>query len=222
MPIIIIFILCCCPCSVLGGGRGEWGTLGARRLGVDPLRSCGTAGRGCLLQVTVSLVGINLGGTDTQPCCVWVCVCLTDCVQRNHLDRIFTVNHIYMAAIQQDYGHGSLITFVLLYFLLKFIFLGGLLLPWHEQDYFYWLRYLWLWWKLWIFPLYYLPQLALFLYFTKIHTFVTFIWSNCFLLRLWIRNVAAFGKDTRFLSVSIFEYLPHCIWRKRVHFSVAK
>jgi len=41
---------------------------------VDPLRGCGTAGRGCLLQVTVSLVGINLGGTSTQQLCVSVCV----------------------------------------------------------------------------------------------------------------------------------------------------
>lgn len=41
--------------------------------GVDPLRSSGTAGRGCLLQVTVLLVGINLGGTSTRQLCVSVC-----------------------------------------------------------------------------------------------------------------------------------------------------
>lgn len=58
-----------------GGGRQSPSQSHAL-MGADPLRSSGTAGRGCLLQVTVSLVGINLGGTSMQQLCVCVCVCL--------------------------------------------------------------------------------------------------------------------------------------------------
>lgn len=69
-----------CPCSVFGEreeGKAdrEPHTQGERDGGVDPLRSSGTAGRGCRLQVTVSLVGINLGGTSTQQVCVCVSAC---------------------------------------------------------------------------------------------------------------------------------------------------
>lgn len=77
---IILFI----PCKLLslfllGGGERRGETDRATRSGgggVDPLRSSGTAGRGCLPQVTVSLVGINLRGTSTQQLCVCVCVCV--------------------------------------------------------------------------------------------------------------------------------------------------
>lgn len=62
----------------VGGWREEGGDRQSHALGggVDPLRSSGTAGRGCLPQVTVSLVGINLRGTSTQQLCVCVCVCV--------------------------------------------------------------------------------------------------------------------------------------------------
>lgn len=43
-----------------GRGKRTGQTAEGRR------RSSGTAGRGCLLQVTVSLVGINLRGTSTR------------------------------------------------------------------------------------------------------------------------------------------------------------
>ncbi|KAG7525201.1 hypothetical protein JOB18_023528 [Solea senegalensis] len=64
----------CASAQVVGDGRGGRDWQSHTHGGEEPPRSSGTAGRGCLPQVTVSPVGINLGGTSAQQLCVMAMV----------------------------------------------------------------------------------------------------------------------------------------------------